>query len=70
MKRLWLNIRIGSWHIIATRRAPFIKLNSNPTHRVGSGIDRRTGLQIGEFRNKPGWKRVAVYDFFGWHRYG
>ena len=60
-----VNIRIGHFHIISGGEFPWLSISDNPVHRKGSGLDPKTKLQVGEFRNKPGWRPFAVYRFFG-----
>ena len=63
--RLLLNVRIGSVHIMNARKFPFVTLYDNPAHRVGSGLDQKTKLRVGEFRSKPKWRPFAAYRLFG-----
>jgi hypothetical protein len=64
-KRIAINVRLGSTHFKSCAKFPFLKVSKNPTHMKGNGLDKATKLQIGEFRNKDGWKPFAVYNFFG-----
>lgn len=65
-KRLLINIRIGATCIQSRQGWPFIIIRQNPVHMQGSGIDPKTKLQVGEFRNKPEWEPFAVYSLLGY----
>ncbi len=62
MKRLKINVRFGATHIQSRQRFPFFTIRENPCHKQGSGLDSKTKLQIGEFRNQPGWQWFKVYS--------
>ena len=61
---IWLNIRVGSWHLQGGRIFPYLSFYKNPGH-----TETRQWwppkFSKGEFRSQQGWRYFAVHNLFG-----